>query len=99
MRAIKNFFHNINDILLAIIVVALATGVIYWRMNIILNYPKQLAEEQAIYLQQDAEEAESAEAADAAESAEEDAEAEGSEDADAAESGGETDESEMEPQG
>jgi cytoskeletal protein RodZ len=47
MRAIKNFFHNINDVLLAIIIVAIASGIIYWRMQIILDYPKQLAETQA----------------------------------------------------
>jgi hypothetical protein len=37
MRHIKNFFHDINDIVLAILIVAIAAGVIYWRMQIILD--------------------------------------------------------------
>lgn len=63
MRAIKNFFHNINDVLLAIIIVAIASGIIYWRMQIILDYPKKLAEDQAqqTYEQQDQAEEEAAE--------------------------------------
>ena len=99
MRAIKNFFHNINDILLAIIVVALATGIIYWRMNIILDYPKQLAGEQAIYQQEEAAEEEAAEEEAAAEEETEETEADGSEEAGEEEAGGETDETAMEPQG
>ena len=55
MRLIKNFLHNINDIVLAIIIVALAAGIIYWRMQIILDYPEQLAEEQAVYNEDNAE--------------------------------------------
>lgn len=57
MRHIRNFFHNINDIILAVVIVAVAAGIIYWRMQIILDYPKQLAEEQAVYTQEEAEEA------------------------------------------
>ena len=49
MRVIKNFFHNINDILLALIIVVIAAGIIYWRMGIILDYPRQLAEQQVVY--------------------------------------------------
>ncbi len=49
MRLIKNFLHNINDIVLAVIIVLLAAGIIYWRMQIILDYPQQLAEQQAVY--------------------------------------------------
>ncbi len=48
MRSIKNFFHNINDILLAVIIVAIAVGIIYWRMNIILDYPQQLVNNQTV---------------------------------------------------
>ncbi|MBQ3291537.1 MAG: hypothetical protein IJH43_04090 [Mogibacterium sp.] len=66
MRAIKNFFHDINDILLAIIIVAIASGIIYWRMGIILDYPKQLAAQQAAY-EQEADDLEDAEESDAAE--------------------------------
>ena len=48
MRLIKIFFHNINDVVLAIIIVLLAAGIIYWRMQIILDYPKTLVQEQAV---------------------------------------------------
>ena len=48
MRLIKNFFHNINDVVLAIIIVALAAGIIYWRMQIILDYPKTLVQDQVV---------------------------------------------------
>ena len=52
MRLIKNFLHNINDIVLAVIIVAVAAGIIYWRMQIILDYPKQLADQQAVYMEE-----------------------------------------------
>ena len=48
MRLIKNFFHNINDVVLAIIIVLLAAGIIYWRMQIILDYPKTLVQQQTV---------------------------------------------------
>lgn len=48
MRLIKNFFHNINDVVLAILIVAIAAGVIYWRMQIILDYPKTIVSNQAV---------------------------------------------------
>ena len=68
MRHIKNFLHNINDVVLAIVIVALA-GIIYWRMQIILDYPKQLAEQQAVYNEEQAAEAEAGAEAEAAEEA------------------------------
>lgn len=40
MRHIRNFIHNISDIVLAIIVIAIAAGIIFWRMQIILKYPE-----------------------------------------------------------
>ncbi len=43
----KNFFHNISDILLAILIVAIASGIIFWRMQIIMQYPEKIAAEQA----------------------------------------------------
>ena len=61
MRWIRNFLHNINDIVLAIIIVALAAGIIYWRMQIILNYPKELADQQTEYQQEQADEADASE--------------------------------------
>lgn len=48
MRLIKNFIHNINDVVLAIIIVAIAAGVIYWRMQIIFDYPKKIVENQTV---------------------------------------------------
>ena len=97
MRTIKNFFHDINDILLAIIIVALATGIIYWRMGIILDYPKQLAAQQASY-QQEEETAEIDDAEDAEDAEEADNEAEPSEQP-AEEQSGDGAEENVEPQG
>ena len=48
MRHIKNFFHNINDIVLAVLIVVIAAGVIYWRMQIILEYPKTVVSNQTV---------------------------------------------------
>lgn len=48
MRHIKNFFHNINDIVLAALIVVIAAGVIYWRMQIILEYPKTVVSNQTV---------------------------------------------------
>lgn len=56
MRLIKNFIHNINDVVLAIIIVLLAAGIIYWRMQIILDYPKTIVAEQAVTEEAPAEE-------------------------------------------
>ena len=81
MRHIRNFFHNINDIVLAVIIVALAAGIIYWRMQIILDYPKELANERAEAVQQQEEQA-AEEAAAEAEAAEETAEEQTEESAD-----------------
>jgi cytoskeletal protein RodZ len=82
MRHIKNFLHNINDVVLAIVIVALAAGIIYWRLQIILDYPKQLAEQQAVYNEEKAEDAEAeTEAAAAEEAAQEEATAENAEEA------------------
>ena len=67
MRHIRNLFHNINDIVLAVIIVALAAGIIYWRMQIILDYPKELANERAEAVQQQEEQAAEEAAAEPAE--------------------------------
>ena len=47
MRGFKDFFHETNDIALAIVIVLLAAGLIGWRIRIILQYPAQLAKEAA----------------------------------------------------
>lgn len=56
MRHIRNFFHDINDIILAILIVVIAAGVIYWRMQIILDYPKTIVNSQAVTEEQAEEE-------------------------------------------
>ena len=63
MRHIKNFFHNINDIILAVLIVVIAAGVIYWRMQIILDYPKTVVSNQAVTEEQAEEEPAAEEAA------------------------------------
>lgn len=42
MNKIKDFFYDKNDILIALILVALATVVILWRAEAIMDYPSQL---------------------------------------------------------
>lgn len=37
MKKLKDWFHDINDILLALIIIAAAAAVIYWRMRVILG--------------------------------------------------------------
>ena len=44
MNRIKDFFHNVNDIILAIVIIAAAAGIIYWRMNVIMAYPESSAD-------------------------------------------------------
>ena len=69
----KNFFHNISDIVLAILIVAIASGVIFWRMQIIMDYPEKVAAEQAAkqaVLEQKQAEADAQAAAEAAAKAE-----------------------------
>ena len=46
MRGFKDFFHETNDIALAIVVL-LAIGLNGWRLRIILAYPSQIAKEAA----------------------------------------------------
>ena len=48
MRVFKDFFHETNDIALAIVIVLFAAGLIGWRIRIILQYPAQLAKEATV---------------------------------------------------
>ena len=96
MRLIKNFLHNINDIVLAIVIVAVAAGIIYWRMQIILDYPRQLADQQAVYMEEAEDDAAATEDA-ASENADE-AASDGQPE-DSTETPAETTESEEQPQG
>lgn len=47
MKRFKDFIHDTNDILLAVIIVAIAAGVIFWRLNVILDYPEHLVQQSA----------------------------------------------------
>ena len=58
MRHIRNFIHDINDIVLAILIVAIAAGIIYWRMQIILAYPETVMSQQNVTAEEVTEEAE-----------------------------------------
>ena len=60
MRHIKNFIHNINDVVLAILIVAIAAGIIFWRMQIILDYPKTIVQDQTVTEEAEEETAEEA---------------------------------------
>ncbi len=42
MKFIKDFFYDKNDIVLAIIILALAGSLIFWRLDIIMDYPSTL---------------------------------------------------------
>lgn len=37
MKGIKDWFHDVNDILLAVIIIAGAAAIIYWRMRVIMG--------------------------------------------------------------
>lgn len=73
MKKIRDLIHDGNDILLAILVIVMAAGVIFWRMTDILAYPdKVAAQNQAEAVQEEPQPEEDADEAD--EGAEEDAE-------------------------
>ena len=42
MKKIKDFIYNTSDILVASLILIVAIGVIFWRMQAILNYPAHL---------------------------------------------------------
>lgn len=43
MKKLKDFFYNWNDILVVLLILAFAALLIYWRVNVIMDYPKVLA--------------------------------------------------------
>ncbi len=61
MRGIKSFLHDINDVALAFIIVVVAAGIIFWRMQVILDYPEKIAAENAMHSEQQELEEEKAE--------------------------------------
>ena len=42
MNKLTDFIYDKNDIVIALLILAVAAGVIFWRMDIILAYPKTL---------------------------------------------------------
>ncbi len=47
MNRIKDFFYNKNDIIIVLIILVAATFIIYTRIDAIMAYPEQLAEQAA----------------------------------------------------
>ena len=47
MRKIKDFFYNKNDIIIVLIILAVAAFIIYTRIGSIMDYPEKLAREAA----------------------------------------------------
>lgn len=46
MEKFKDFLYNKNDILVALLILAIAAAVIVFRINAIMEYPKALVEQQ-----------------------------------------------------
>ena len=46
MERFKDFLYNKNDILVALLILAIAAAVIVFRVNAIMEYPKTLVEQQ-----------------------------------------------------
>ena len=46
MEKIKDFFYNKNDILVALLILVIAAGIIFFRINAIMEYPKTLVDQQ-----------------------------------------------------
>ena len=42
MKKFKDFLYDKNDILIAVLILVVAAAIIAWRMDVILQYPKQL---------------------------------------------------------
>ena len=47
MRKVKDFFYDKNDIIIVLIILAVAAFIIYTRIGAIMDYPEQLAREVA----------------------------------------------------
>ncbi|MCR5134310.1 MAG: hypothetical protein K6B12_01605 [Clostridiales bacterium] len=45
MEKIKDFFYNKNDVLIALLILACAAAVIYFRVRAIMAYPQQQMED------------------------------------------------------
>ena len=64
MYTMRDFFYKKNDIIIVLIILILAGFLIYNRVGVIMDYPAQLAQQQA-QAAQEAQEAEDAEDTDA----------------------------------
>lgn len=42
MKKFKDFIYDKNDIIIAVLILAVAALIIAWRLDVILQYPKQL---------------------------------------------------------
>lgn len=51
MDKFKDFLYNKNDIIVALVILLVALGIIFFRISAIMDYPKALAEEQAKAIQ------------------------------------------------
>ena len=38
MKKIKDFFYDYNDVLVSILIVLVAAVVLFWRVNVVMNY-------------------------------------------------------------
>jgi len=56
MKKIKDFFYDKNDIIVVLIILALAAFIIYSRIGIIMDYPEKMADESAATTQTTVEE-------------------------------------------
>lgn len=45
MNKLKDIFYDKSDILVAIMILLVAAGIIFWRLNAIMDYPEKLAAE------------------------------------------------------
>ncbi|MDO4486277.1 MAG: hypothetical protein Q4C46_06745 [Bacillota bacterium] len=69
MGKIKDFFYNKNDIIIVLLILAIAGFIIYTKINVIMDYPEKLAESQATATTQETSEAADTSAASEASSA------------------------------
>ena len=44
IKRIRDFIYDINDVFVAIVILLIAVGVIFWRSTSIMAYPQYLAE-------------------------------------------------------
>lgn len=48
MKSYKDFIYKVNDILLALAILVIACGLIFWRMSVIMDYPNTLGDQTAV---------------------------------------------------